>query len=332
MGLFGFGNYNKPGPGVNKDDPVKAAPIRYFEIFGRKLSKLVQVNLLFLIPTVICAALMFLIYLYPTHYNLSFEQFSFNIDLWAMYVVPIPLIFLYVFVAGMTMITRNFVREEHAFVYHDFKKAVKNNFKLFLINGVVCYLVYVLMSFAIIYYFSVSATGSPLLYIPLGICLVMLLLFVFAQYYMPILMITFDLNYRQALKNCLILGLASAGRNLLMTVAFIVILGAIIIFSLIIPLVAIIAFFLLILILFAFISYTVSFVTYPVIKKYMIDLPKEREKKQNSDSENPESKDNSSFEEEDNEESIKDQYVYVNGRLIKKSEADRFDNQKNRDE
>ena len=39
-----FGNYNKPGPGVNKDDPPKSAPVRFFEILLRKFGQLVQLN------------------------------------------------------------------------------------------------------------------------------------------------------------------------------------------------------------------------------------------------------------------------------------------------
>ena len=48
LGLFG--NYDKPGPGVDKDEPKNAAPVRFFEILWRKLSKLVQLNLTFMIP------------------------------------------------------------------------------------------------------------------------------------------------------------------------------------------------------------------------------------------------------------------------------------------
>ena len=45
MGLFNFwGNYDKPGPGVSKDELPKAAPIRFFEIFGRKFTKLLPSN------------------------------------------------------------------------------------------------------------------------------------------------------------------------------------------------------------------------------------------------------------------------------------------------
>ena len=62
MGFLGlFGNYDKPGPGVNKDEPPKAAPVRFFEILFRKFTKLVQLNLIFIIPTLVALALMFLL-------------------------------------------------------------------------------------------------------------------------------------------------------------------------------------------------------------------------------------------------------------------------------
>ena len=74
LGLFG--NYDKPGPGVSKDEPPKAAPIRFFEIFARKFSKLVQLNLIFIMPTLVALVLMFLIYLYPTHFGISLDRKS----------------------------------------------------------------------------------------------------------------------------------------------------------------------------------------------------------------------------------------------------------------
>lgn len=58
VAFFGlFGNYDKPGPGVSKDEPKKAAPVR-FEILWRKLSKLIQLNLIYMIPFIVVVALM----------------------------------------------------------------------------------------------------------------------------------------------------------------------------------------------------------------------------------------------------------------------------------
>ena len=117
-----FGNYNKPGPGVNKDDPPKAAPVRFFEILLRKFGPMVQLNLIFLIPFAVILALMVLIYLAPTHFMLQLPvgDSYIQLDAWAMYAMPFPLVLLSPFTAGLTFVTRNYAREEHAFVWSDF--------------------------------------------------------------------------------------------------------------------------------------------------------------------------------------------------------------------
>ena len=113
MAFFGlFGNYDKPGPGVSKDEPKKAAPVRFFEILWRKLSKLIQLNLIYMIPFIVAVALMVGVFLLPL------PHFAFNtvllgpVDLYALYAVPLPLILMAPFSAGMAFVTRNFAREE----------------------------------------------------------------------------------------------------------------------------------------------------------------------------------------------------------------------------
>ena len=151
-----FGNYNKPGPGVNKDDPPKAAPVRFFEILLRKFGPMVQLNLIFLIPFAVILALMVLIYLAPTHFMLQLPvgDSYIQLDAWAMYAMPFPLVLLSPFTAGLTFVTRNYAREEHAFVWSDFWENVKGNWKYFLLNGFIVYVVYVVLSFSAIYYYN----------------------------------------------------------------------------------------------------------------------------------------------------------------------------------
>ena len=140
MAFFGLiGNYDKPGPGVSKDEPKKAAPVRFFEILWRKLSKLVQLNLIFMIPFAVVVALMVVIFFLPLpHFAFNTSLFG-PLDLYAIYAVPLPLILMAPFSAGMAYVTRNFAREEHAFVWSDFWEAVKNNWKASLLNGIIVY-------------------------------------------------------------------------------------------------------------------------------------------------------------------------------------------------
>lgn len=48
-------NYDKPGRGVEKDEPEKSAVMNFFTIFFRRLSKFVQLNFIFMIPCALIA-------------------------------------------------------------------------------------------------------------------------------------------------------------------------------------------------------------------------------------------------------------------------------------
>lgn len=304
---------------MSKDEPQKPAPIRFFEILWRKLSKLSLANLLFLIPVVIVGGIIYLLILMPYQpvyvFTISGSEFLFN--LWQMYVMPLPLILLSPFWGGLTFISRNFVREEHAFVASDFWKTVKSNWKALLINGVICYLAYVILSFSFIFYFSLLSS-SAFFYVPLAISLFITILFIFAQYYIPVMIITFDLKLRQIYKNAFILALLGGLRNLLMTIFFLaLLLGAYL--SLALGPVFFIALLLMILILFAFCNYLINFAAYPLIDKYLIQPQISKDtalEKAESDGEILENKPAQS------EKSEEDEYVYINGRLIKKSDAE----------
>lgn len=339
LGLFNFASsYNKPGPGVSKDEVPKAAPIRFFEIYLRKFGKLAQLNLIFLIPTIVVLALMIALYFAPTHIMLSLpsgEQVL-QLDVWNLFVVPIPLIFLSPFVAGLTIVTRNFTREEHAFVWSDFWESVKNNGKLFFINGIIVYVVYFILCFSLIYYYN-SAVSAPVFYVPFWFCILLSVLFLFMQYYIPIMFVTFDLKIRQVYRNALVFILAGFGRNLLITL----ILGGLLILIVgvipIMPLTVMIFFVLLIFFVFSFVSYLINFTVYPVIDKYLIQpyyqsLEKAKEENQEKDpveEKFPELFANTS---ETEEEEDKEKYVYVNGRLVKQSDMDKYEKKPENDE
>lgn len=327
-----WGNYNKPGPGVSKDEAPKAAPIRFFEIFFRKFSKLVQANLIFLIPTAIVLVLAFL--LFPgqliVQIPLGEGASPIQIDLWKRYIMPLPFIFLSPFVAGLTLISRNFAREEHAFVWSDFWSTVKSNWKYFLLNGLIIYLVYVALSFSILYYYNRAAL-EQLFYMPFWICLVVAIVFLFAQYYLPVIFITFDLKFGAAYRNALIFSVAGLGRNILITV----ILGGLffLVYS-VIPFIPPTIFTLLILIvfiLFSFVSFLINFTVYPVIDRYLIkpyEQMVEDEKNGAQESEGGDSvteKFSGLFASAPNEdftsqEESEEKYVYINGKLVKRSE------------
>lgn len=330
MGLFNFwGSYNKPGPGVEKDEIPKAAPIRFFEIYGRKFTKLLQLNLILMIPTAVVAVLMACIYrLFPWRPIIQIPTASgiIELDLWKWYVVPLPLVLLATFSAGLTYVTRNFAREEHAFVWSDFWSAVKNNWKYFLLNGFVTYLLYVVLSFAMIYYYN-NAVSNALLYVPFWVCIVVAVTFLWAQYYIPVMFVTFDLKFGQVYKNALIFVLAGFGRNLLITLVWAALVIAVLLIP-IMPLTVMIFFWIAILLLFSFVSYLINFTIYPVIDQYLIQpYQRKLEEEKNAGRQKPAEGDSVTasfpgiFKEPSKEQrSDEDKYVYINGKLVKQSQ------------
>lgn len=336
MGFFNlFGNYDKPGPGVSKDEPPKAAPIRFFEILFRKFSKLVQINMIFVLPLFAVGVLMVCSYLFLPHFMLQLSNGAdtVQLDVCVLYLVPLPLILLSPFTAGLTIVTRNFAREEHAFVWSDFWGAVKDNWKYFLLNGVVIYAVYFILSFSMIYYYN-NAAQESLFYIPFWLCIVAAIVFLFAQYYLPVMFVTFDLKFGQFYKNAFIFTFAGFGRNWLITL----ILAAMVIgvlFVPVMPLTMTLFMLLIIFFIFSFVSFLINFTIYPIIDQYLIQpyqrkmeeekygVPEEKQKdpieERFSGIFESVPEDEGETEAGDNTEN-EEKYVYVNGKLVKESE------------
>lgn len=279
MGLFNM-NYDRPGPGVRKDEKPKRAVPRFFTIVGRKFFDLIKLNLLFAIPVAVSLVLVILLG--------SFTQLSFVADL--------PFLLIFPFIAGLTIVTRNYAREEHAFIYWDFRDAVKHNWKAFLINGAVCYAFYFILSIAIRYYSEMSKTNNIFL-VAMVVCIALAVLFVFAQYYVPVMLVTFDLTLRQVYKNALIFAIIGLWKNILLTVllalvVFLLYLSQIMVLTVIISVLLIIFF------LFAFCTLLVNFTVYPLIDRMMIQ-PYQKKLKEEANGEETEGRNNPFKDEEE---------------------------------
>lgn len=262
MGLFSI-NYNKPGPGVSKDAPVKKPFFRFWEVYFRKFFDLIKVNLLFAIPTIIFVAVSL-----TSLFKFGNSIFSVNPNL--IFLFFFPMIFLSPFVAGLTFVCRNYAREEHAFILSDFWDAVKNNWKQSLANGIICYIFFVLMSISIPFY-STQLSSNSLLYIPFVVCCIISFLFICAQFYIPVMIITFDLSLKQIYKNALIFSIVGLWRNLMLIAILAVFIIAAIIFFLMIPALAIFVLFVLAVFwMFGFFGFLINFAVYPMIVKFII--------------------------------------------------------------
>lgn len=111
--------------------------------------------------------------------------------------------------AGMAWITRNWARDEHAFVWSDFKDAVKDNWKQALgistITGFVPLVVLVCWQF----YGGMASTGGLLYIVPQVLTLALGLVWLISLTFIYPMMVTYKMGFGTLIRNALLL---SVGR------------------------------------------------------------------------------------------------------------------------
>ncbi len=285
-GFFGLFDYNKPGPGVPKDAPPKSPFVVFFEILQRKFWNLVKVNMMFLIfnlPALILGMLVMLMFfpnIFPEAMTdpdalLSDTMLKFIL---LSVIICIPMVTVGPAQAGFTYIMRNYAREEHAFLWSDFKDTALKNMKQSLIVGTINFIVTFLLLFSIRAYSALINLGQiPVIIGTVGFAIMILMLVLFAcmnLYIYPIL-ITFELSLKQMYKNALIFAVIKFLPNIgiLLLSAFIIFLS----FGMIIPFNPIIGFIPFLFITVSLIGFLTNFYAYPKLKKYIIAHLEEEE-------------------------------------------------------
>ncbi len=157
--------YNKPGPGIDKNRPKKKRFFLFFELYFRKFTKLIQLNLLYLI----CC---------------------------------LPIITIGPATAGFVYILRCYAREEHAFLMSDFFDAAVKNWKQSFISSLINGAILALCCVSIgLYSKMIQRTGNGALMILMIPCITFLAIFIVMNFYFHLILITFKLKLSQIYKN-----------------------------------------------------------------------------------------------------------------------------------
>lgn len=160
-GFFGLFNYEKEGPGIQKNAPKKKTFVVFFETFFRNFWKFITINLVY---EIICFPIL-------THGLAR---------------------------AGLTNVTRNIARDKHSFGLSDFFETIKKNWKQALGAGIVNTLITIILIFD--FYFFVNSEGI-MSTIGLGICACLTFIFSVMNFYIWTLIITFKFTLKQIYKN-----------------------------------------------------------------------------------------------------------------------------------
>ncbi len=139
--------------------------------------------------------------------------FTFNISdfnkgvVWQLVLFCIPCILITGPVeTGLAYVTRNWARDEHAFIWSDFKDAVKENWKQGLgVSAITCVIpiiLYVCWSF----YGEMASTQGLFFMIPQVLVIMLGFLWSLGALYMYPLIVTYKLRFGQILRNGMMLG------------------------------------------------------------------------------------------------------------------------------
>lgn len=177
MGLFGFMNYNKEGPGVSKNEPQKKGFFRFFEIYFSNFWKLLVQGL-----------------------NQA--------------ILTVPVVTYMLGEVGLANVTRSMTRNKHSFGTSDFFETVRKNWKQSLGVGIINIILTALLAFNA-WFFYTGEGNEILCAVFTGVSIFMLFVFTIMKYYMPMLIMTFGLNIKQLYKNSFRFVFLNLKRNLL---------------------------------------------------------------------------------------------------------------------
>lgn len=270
MGIFG--GYQNPGPGINPNAPKKKPFFRYWEVLWHNFGKLISLNLIY----TLLHAPMFLavIFFFETDNKFTYAMTGFLLAVQFVLVGPA--------MAGCVRVLRLIVLDKAFFLGEEFKKGFKQNFGAALIFW--CIDAVVIASVIAGYYVYpqiVIQSGSQAVYILYGISLAVALVLLFMNYYIMPLQTATTLRKRTILKNALMLAGLSLKQCLLTTIIVALLAGIMVFLILLTPL------FMFLLAFFpaALIGYTVMFIHYPVIQKFVINPYYEDRGEQNPEAE-----------------------------------------------
>lgn len=166
--------------------------------------------------------------------------------------------------AACTYLVKNLVKGEPVFLWEDFKTTIKTSWKQSLPMGILDLIMLGLCTFAMIMYSNNYMNYTMMFYA----MILVFMMYIFMRFYLYTIMVTFELKFRQIIKNAAIFSILGFGRNLLLFLGcvFLVML-TFWLGTIFVPL-AVISIFML---LFSGGAYMGMYAAWPKIKKFMID-------------------------------------------------------------
>lgn len=312
----------------NEKSPV--ALTTFITSLFHNFPKLLLTNLLFAVPSAVFFGLFWFVNT-ATGLNSNF----------ILFLTAIP---LFPFYAGVVQVTSHMVRgEKNVDVVHNFISGVKENFLRFLVHGAVFYAAMFFSYYSITMYASFGRFNG-MFYILLAISIIVSIFFLFSFYYIPPMTVTFDISMKNIYKNSALMTFGEFKHNIIATFGLFVLflIDATILLCCYVPIAVIIATIILALFLVpSIMSFIINSAVYKPMYKTIVggdekskEIDKKIENRKNGifDDNEETSKKNiaegfSNIEVDENADG--DEYIYYNGKMIKRSVLLKIKNDEN---
>lgn len=209
--------YGKSGKGdFNKDDLPTNRWQLFWEMLRVRFSALIRLNLMYVVawlPTMIVLMIGAMSLL--TGMTTEDGQVVENVVelaqsiLFSTLVLLIPCVTITGIVTpGVAYVTRNWSRDEHAFIWSDFKDAVKENWKQGIVLSLVTSLVPIIVYTCWNFYGSLASTQSAFMMVPQVLVLMVGVIWYLAITYMHPLIVSYKLKMKDVVRNGVLLAIA----------------------------------------------------------------------------------------------------------------------------
>lgn len=209
-----YGNPNKPD--LKKGDVEEGRIKLFFTVLQIRFWKLIQLNLLYSIFWIPAFAALYINLMAAAEMPSIMETAGNIQSFWftiILFLIPLMLI-AGPATAGSVYVIRNWARDEHAWLWSDFKDVWKENWKqsllIMLINGVALIIFYVNINF-----YSVQAQENLIFIILRYFIIVIGLIYAMMNMFIFPMLVTYKLKIRQIFKNALIFTMAELPRAFL---------------------------------------------------------------------------------------------------------------------
>ena len=213
--------YGKSGKGdYRKEDLPKNRWQLFWEMLRIRFAGLMRLNLMYVLPF-LPVILVTLLSVFTLYANLvQAEETGAQVTdmaqgilfMWLLLLIPCITI-TGPFSAGVSYVTRNWARDEHAFVWSDFKEAAKQNWKQALLVSFITSLMPMILYVCWMFYGQMAAK-TPFFVIPQVLAIMLVVVWFLAVIYMYPLMVTYKLRFRDLIRNALLLSIGRLPQSL----------------------------------------------------------------------------------------------------------------------